>query len=382
MFTRTYKNSSEKISLLGFGAMRLPVVNVETQEIDVPLATSMLDDAWNHGVNYFDTAYPYHFGQSEIVVGEALSKHPRDSFYLANKMPVWMTRTADDVKRIFNEQLQKCRVDYFDFYLLHNLSAPKMPRVESLKTYEFLAEQKKEGRIRHLGFSFHDTPQALRPIVDRYAWDFAQIQLNYLDWELLDAKGQYEILTEHELPVVVMEPVRGGALSSLSPEAVEILQTANPYVSTTSWALRFAASLPNVLTVLSGMSTPQQLADNIHVLSAFQPLTPLELETIEKAVVAYRAASPIPCTGCRYCMDCPSGVDIPKVFAVYNHYLTTQRESEFLGGYFMLGEQHQAHQCVACGACLTQCPQHIDIPKQMGEIAHAFGQITKPDWFG
>lgn len=381
MEKRTFKTTGEQISLLGFGTMRLPVIDSASQKIDVELASAMFANAIKSGVNYFDTALPYHFGMSETVVGDLLSAYPRESFYLADKMPIWVVKTADDVKEIFQKQLEKCRVDYFDFYLLHNLSLPKMKKIEEMKAYEFLAEQKKEGRIRHLGFSFHDTPAALTEVADLHDWDFAQIQLNYLDWELLDARGQYDILTNREIPVAVMEPVRGGTLATLSPKALEILKEAAPDRSPASWALRFAASLPNVYTVLSGMSSEIQVADNIKTFCNFSPLTGDERKILDRALDAYRKSHSIPCTACRYCMDCPNGVDIPKNFAIYNRWLTGKDQTDFISSYFVLGENKRASQCVGCGICKEKCPQKIDIPELMPKINAEFESIEKPEWF-
>ncbi|MDO4586722.1 MAG: aldo/keto reductase [Planctomycetia bacterium] len=381
MEKRSFKTTEKKISLLGFGTMRLPVINTETQEIDLPQAEEMFDNALKNGVNYFDTAFPYHNGMSETVVGNILANYPRDSFYLADKMPIWDVQSPDDVAKIFQKQLEKCRVDYFDFYLLHNISLRKMPKIEAMKAYEYLAEQKKSGKIRQLGFSFHDSSDALKNIVNRYDWDFAQIQLNYLDWELLDAQGQYNILTEHELPIAIMEPIRGGALATLCPEAIAILKEADPEKSPASWALRYAASLPNVYTVLSGMSNLEQLADNIQTFHHFQPLTSAEQNVLSKALDAYRKASPIPCTACRYCMDCPNGVDIPKNFAIYNRYLTTSNIIEFISSYIVLEESKRAKHCVECGLCQEKCPQKLNIPELMPKIDNAFQKIEKPQWF-
>ncbi len=381
METRSFKGTGEKTSLLGFGTMRLPVLNETGDSVDTEKTAKMVDDAIQNGVNYFDTALPYHDGKSETVIGNILSAYPRDSFYLADKMPIWIVKTADDVERIFQKQLEKCKVEYFDFYLLHNLSLPKMPRIEAVKAYEYLARQKQEGKIRHLGFSFHDTPDALKQIADRYDWDFAQIQLNYLDWDLLNAKSQYEILTDRDLPVAVMEPVRGGALATLCPQALSILKEADPESTPASWALRFAASLPNVYTVLSGMSNSEQVTDNLKTFNNFKPFTKEDQEVINKVLDAYRKASPVPCTACRYCMDCPNGVDIPKNFAIYNRFLTTENWVEFISSYFVLEEEKRASQCVGCGICLEKCPQKLNITDLMPKIEDAFQKVEKPGWF-
>ncbi|MDO5582393.1 MAG: aldo/keto reductase [Planctomycetia bacterium] len=381
METRTFNKTGEEISLLGFGMMRLPSTDEASLIVDEKTTAAMIGNAIDHGVNYFDTALPYHNGMSEVVVGKILSHYPREKFYLADKMPIWLIKSVKEVEEVFQRQLKTCGVDYFDFYLLHNLSIPKIPRIEAMKAYEYLARQKKEGKIRHLGFSFHDTPDALAMIADQYEWDFAQIQLNYLDWELQNAKRQYEILTERKIPVAVMEPIRGGALADLCPGAVNVLKNASPDASPASWALRFAASLPNVFTVLSGMSKPEQLADNLRTFENFRPLSEGERKVLDKALDVYRKSAPIPCTACRYCMDCPNGVDIPKNFAIYNRWLTTKNWSDFISSYFVMEEGKRAVQCIGCGICQEKCPQKLDIPGLMPKIEKAFQEIEKPDWF-
>jgi predicted aldo/keto reductase-like oxidoreductase len=373
MYTREYKNSGELISILGFGFMRLPLKE-GTREVDRDRAGEMVDYAFSRGVNYFDTAYMYHEGQSESFAGEALSNYDRSKFNLATKMPLAFLKSEADVERIFQEQLDKCRVRYFDYYLLHNINQSHLAIAESCKVYEQLKEKQRQGKIRRLGFSFHDRPELLRRVVEKYDWDFAQIQLNYMDWELQNAGEEYQILAGKNIPVTVMEPVRGGVLAALCDASVRIFKAADPEASTASWALRYAASLPGVLTVLSGMSDLSQAADNVKTMGNFKPLTDGEYQVIEKALAAYRAAATIPCTGCRYCMDCVKGVDIPRVLAVYNNFLLGQAQKrpmfEFLFDmeYQILGEEQQAHHCINCGQCSLRCPQGIDIPRWMGVI--------------
>lgn len=366
MLMNEYKQTGLKVSGLGMGCMRLP--QNEDGSIDYEAGFAMVDYALAHGINYFDTAYGYHGGKSEGFVGAALKRHPRESFLLASKMPGWMVKEYADVERIFQEQLDRCQVEYFDFYLCHALSASGLEIYDKVEILPFLNRMRKEGKIRRLGFSFHDSPEVLKRICAMNDWDFAQLQLNYLDWIAQDAKGQYEILTERGIPCVVMEPVRGGALAQLSPDASALLKDARPADSTASWAIRFAASLPNVLTVLSGMSNMEQMEDNVKTMSDFQPLSEAERETLMKALELYRANATIPCTGCRYCMDCPAGVDIPGVFKAYNHYGIERNGQKFLEEYKAL-EGCQADLCVSCGACQRVCPQAIHIPDRMKEIA-------------
>ena len=371
--------ADKPIFRLGFGMMRLPVK--EDQSIDRDLLAKMIGVARDAGVNYFDTAYVYMDGNSEVVTGELLANYPRESFYLADKLPVWDIHSTGDVDRIFNEQLKKCGVEYFDFYLLHCMTASKLPLIEKHRMIDYLDRQKRAGKIRHFGFSFHDTPEALEKILDCYDWDFTQIQLNYLDWELLDAKRQYEILSRRGIPVAVMEPVRGGALATLSPPALDYLKSVDPAKSAASWALRYVASLDNVYVVLSGMSDLRQVEDNVKTFSPMVPLSEEDHKTIARALALYRRSESIPCTACRYCMDCPNGVDIPKNFAVYNRFLATKNEVEFLNGYNTLGTARQAANCVGCGQCLDKCPQKIAISELMPKIAERYNAIEKPSWF-
>jgi predicted aldo/keto reductase-like oxidoreductase len=373
MEMRRYKKSGESLSLLGFGFMRLPVEE-ETRKIDRKQALEMVDYAVSCGINYFDTAYMYHEGQSELFAGEALSRYDRSTFNLATKMPLMFLKSPGDVERIFNEQLKKCRVEYFDFYLLHNVSRGHLKLAEACRTYEQLKEKQRQGKIRRLGFSFHDRPDLLREVTEKYDWDFAQIQLNYMDWELQNAKEEYQILADRGIPVIVMEPVRGGTLAALCEESLALFREANPSASAASWALRFATSLPEVLVVLSGMSNLSQLKDNTATMEHFKPLTEKEYRVIEKALAAFRVSATIPCTSCRYCMDCPAGVDIPRTLAVYNNYLLAKAKkhpmADFLFDmeYKILGEEKQARYCMACNQCSERCPQHIAIPRWMGTI--------------
>ena len=376
MEMRQYRDTDVKVSLLGMGCMRLPKVDPEKEDIDCEKAQEIIDYAYANGVNYFDTAYGYHGGQSELFVGQALKKYPRESFFLASKMPIWCVKEKGDVERIFNEQLKKCQTEYFDFYLFHAQNAANFQKCQEFGVYEFLSQMKAEGKIRRLGFSFHDTPEVLRHICDTYPWDFAQIQLNYLDWEMQDAKTQYQILNDREIPVIVMEPVRGGVLASPCEAADILFREERPDKSVASWAIRFAASLPGVLTVLSGMSNMEQVRDNVDTMTRFEPLTDREREVIDEALEAYRKKDTVPCTGCRYCMDCPFGVDIPKMFSLYNHYVLDRDGEDYLEAYEAQPESERADQCQACGACMEKCPQHIRIPDQMVTIRETVEKIS------
>lgn len=376
METRIFPSIGLDISLLGFGAMRFPTVDGQDGQIDEAEAAQLVEHALAHGINYFDTAYMYHGGNSEAVLGAVLSRHPRGDYFLADKLPCWLAKTPEEVDLLFETQLKRCGVDYFDFYLAHALSEDHYPLFEASGAYEVLARKKAQGKLRHLGFSFHDSPALLARILDEHSWDFVQIQLNYLDWTLQSAKEQYETIVAHGLPVVVMEPVRGGALATLSDGARSILAAAAPQRSTASWAIRFAASLPGVMTVLSGMSSMAQVEDNLATMSPFDPLSERDRATLQSALTAYLTAGTIPCTGCRYCMDCPAGVDIPKSFAMYNQFKLDGREGHLRNSYHYMGEAHRPTRCIHCGACLTLCPQHIDIPARLAEVTLA-AETTK-----
>ena len=366
---RRYKNTAMTLPLLGFGCMRLPRLSPDQPAIDANTAAKMVDMAMRAGCNYFDTAYMYHNGLSERFLGEALKKYPRDSYYLTDKMPVWYAQTPGDLEKIFNEQLERCQTGYFDFYMLHSLDENNWSTAQKLRACEFLEGKKREGKIRKLGFSFHDKPELLRKIVAARPWDFAQIQLNYLDWELYRSREQYEILTEAGIPVVVMEPLRGGALATLSPDSAAILKKADPQASCAAWALRYVGSLPNVLCILSGMTLPEHVEDNLRTFSPFKPLTDNERQVLNEALTAYRKRLAIPCTACRYCMPCPVGVEIPKIFGLYNQYKISGNRWLFKNNYNAIDEDSRASACVDCRRCTKHCPQKIDIPKFMRQIA-------------
>lgn len=366
---RQYKNTGMTLPLLGFGMMRLPQ---KGDKIDRPTAEAMVDAAMKAGCNYFDTAWMYHSGESEEFAGTVLSKYSRDSYYLISKLPVVMLKSPEDVPKTFEAQLKKCKTDYFDFYHFHWMNEDHWAKAKQLGAWEYLSEQKKAGRIRKLGFSFHGEPETLQKIATEKPWDLVQIQLNYLDWELCRSREQYEILTKLGIPVAVMEPLKGGTLVKLTPEACKVLKDANPEASIASWGLRYAASLPNVQVVLSGMSAPDHVTDNLKTFSPFKPLSASEQETIQKALAAYRKAGAIPCTACRYCSPCPVGVDIPRNLALLNQVKSGLPAFHAKLVYDAMDVDSRASSCVACGVCKKKCPQHIDIPKFMKEAADTF----------
>ena len=373
MENRVFKG--KEISLLGFGLMRLPKVTPTSLDIDEIAAGKLVDYAIANGVNYFDTAYTYR--GSEEFAGRILSKYPRESYNLATKCPPWKLKNADDFERIFSESQERCQTDYFDFFLVHNLAEESkraagnneyFEKFRRLGMYEMLQKKKEEGSIRNLGFSFHGTVALMEKLLDNYEWDFAQTQINYIDWKDIDAKRVYEMLTERGIPVIVMEPLRGGALAGLTDEAAAVLKEARPDASIASWGIRYAASLPNVVTVLSGMNSMEQLTDNIATMQRFEPVTAAEKELLDKAGGLYKQSGAVPCTACRYCSPCPQGVDIPRIFSVYNHYRIVKYRIPFDNGYSTLDDNAKASNCAQCNVCVQKCPQHIDIPGYMREI--------------
>lgn len=365
MEQRRIKN--QPVSLLGMGCMRLPKFP-DTEEIDIALTEKMIDYAYRHGITYYDTAYPYHNGQSELVIGSILKKYPRESFLLADKLPIWKCRTLEDVKHIFEEQLQKCQTEYFDFYLCHAMNIERFKTYKELGVFPYLLELKQQGKIRHLGFSFHDAAQNIIPIAEELDWDFAQIQFNYLDYDMQDAKKQYEELTSRNISVVVMEPVRGGMLANVCQEAEAIFQELQPEKSNASWALRYAADFENIKVILSGMSSMEQLMDNIGTFTEYKPLTPREKNAIAEAKKLILGNDFIPCTGCRYCMPCSFGVDIPRVFRTYNLYGIHKDLARFKKDMKEIEESCLPKHCRKCGKCMRECPQHIAIPEQLDKI--------------
>ena len=359
-----------EISRLGLGNMRLPCKTPIKREanplIDYNKAQELVDMAYENGVNYFDTAYMYHAGKSEKFIGQALKKYPRESYYLADKLPIWMCKKPADMQKIFDKQLQRTGIDCFDFYLLHSLDKGNFEKCEKYGAYDFLLEKQKQGLIKNIGFSFHGTIDDLKTIVAAHHWDFAQIQMNYLDWKNQDAKIQYEILTEAGIPVIVMEPVRGGKLADVPKRVEELFKNNAPDKSIASWAIRFCATHDNVLTILSGMNAKEQMLDNLQSLTDFVPMTDVELKICQNAASIINESEIIPCTGCDYCADCPKSVKISTIFDVYNKLKTEEyTDDQAKENYAQIDVNHT--QCVACGKCKEHCPQSIDIPKMLSE---------------
>ena len=365
---------SAKLSMLGMGAMRLPVIGGDQGNIDYEKAKAIIDRAYQGGVNYYDTAYIYHNGKSEEFLGKALAEYPRESYYVADKFNL---QAEPDYKKQFPEQLSRLNMEYIDFYLIHGIQDAWMDQFLECGALRYFDELKKQGKIRNLGFSFHASPNSLRKLLKIYPWDFVQIQLNYLDWHYGDAKELYEILEEAEIPIMIMEPVRGGKLANLTPEAEAILKEADPEASIASWALRFVMSRPQVQVVLSGMSNLEQMEDNLHIFSETACLTEEEEALVKKAADEFRSKVGVGCTACRYCTpNCPIGLDIPKILSLYNDVKLANEEwrATFADA---MPEGKRPEDCIGCGACTGHCPQSLDVPAAMKEMAEIRKKFQK-----
>lgn len=362
-----------KLSALGMGTMRLPVVDGDDARIDEAAAREMVDYAMEQGINYYDTAWGYHNGNSELVIGKALSQYPREKYYLATKFPGYDLSNMDKVEEIFEKQLEKCGVEYFDFYLFHNVCEMNIDAYLDRKygIFDYLVEQKKKGRIRHLGSSAHGSVEVMKRFLDAYGseMEFCQIQLNYLDWGFQNAKGKVELLKEWKLPVWVMEPLRGGRLAKLSDEAESKLLALRPEEKIPAWAFRFLQSVPEVTMILSGMSDFTQLKENLHTFETEKPLSATETETLLQIADGLLGGT-LPCTACHYCVShCPQGLDIPKLLSLYNEHC-------FTGGGFLAPmalaaepEEKKPSACIGCRSCEAVCPQGLKISEAMADFA-------------
>lgn len=378
MIYRNFKGKN--LSLLGFGAMRLPLLPDKSGEVDEKLVAEMVRYAMEHGVNYYDTAYPYHNAKSEIIIGKALKQFPRESYYLATKYPGHQISESYYPEEIFEEQLKKCGVSYFDFYLLHNVYENSIGTYTDSKwgIVDYFVKQKQLGRIKHLGFSCHGMQNILEDFLNQYGdvMEFCQIQVNYLDWTLQDAKAKYELLADRKIPVWVMEPVRGGKLANLDKASKEKLEKFQPEASAASWAFRWLQGLENVKMILSGMSDMEQVRDNVHTFEALNPLTKEEEYVLME--IAEGMKDSVPCTACRYCCgDCPKGLDIPKLLSLYNEMRVSP---SFNVGMTIDSMEHGSRPsaCIGCKRCAKVCPQKIDIPEAMKEFAGMLEKI--PHW--
>ena len=362
-----------RLSALGLGAMRLPVLEGKDAQIDEPAAQEMVDYAMEYGVNYYDTAWGYHSGQSELALGRALARYPRESFYLATKFPGYDLNNMGRVEEIFEAQLKKCQVDYFDFYLFHNVCEMNIDAYldPQYGIDAYLPAQKANGRIRHLGFSAHGSVPVMRRFLEAYGdhIEFCQLQINYLDWTFQDARAKVELLKEYNIPVWVMEPLRGGRLAKLGESHTRRLNALRPDEATPAWAFRFLQTIPEVTMILSGMSNMAQLQDNVHTFETEKPLTEGELSELLEIADEILGKKALPCTACRYCTThCPQGLDIPELIKLYN-------EHNFTGDGFIAPmalsaypEEKKPSACVGCRSCEAVCPQQIKISEVMKDF--------------
>ncbi len=372
MEKRKLEKLGVETSLLGFGCMRFPMT--AEGKIDEPLAERMLDKAFAAGVNYFDTAYPYHGGESETFVGKVLKKYDRSSFYLATKLPCWKVNALEDIDAIFQEQLEKLQVDYIDFYLIHALNKDRFHKFKEMGGIERVEALKAQGKIKYLGFSFHDTYDVFEEILNYRDWDFCQIQLNYMDaaekeeFQQAGMKG-YRLTEEKGVPLIIMEPVKGGSLAAFPEDIREKYRSLDPDASMASFALRWVGSLPNVKVVLSGMSAMEQVEDNLKTFTDFRPLSEKESATIEEIVELINSRIQNGCTGCGYCMPCPAGVDIPRNFRIWNVYHMYRNynmvQEKWECG---LAEENKAKNCIKCGKCEQACPQKLSIRENLERV--------------
>lgn len=360
-----------RTSLLGYGCMRLPLD--AHGKIDERRAGALLNTAYSAGVNYFDTAFPYHGGESEPFVGRVIAAWPRESFYLATKLPLWNCTGLDDAKRIFASQLERLGVEYFDFYLLHSLHRARYDKAKAMGMVDWLWQQKRAGYIRNLGFSCHDNCAGFEHILRDQPWDFCQLQYNYLDTddrsEEISGDGGYRLTEELGVPLIIMEPVKGGTLANLPADAAAPLRALRPQASMASWALRWVGTHPNVHVILSGMSAEDQLADNLATFSSFEPLSTKETAAVERTAAILRSRIKIGCTGCRYCMPCPQGVDIPDNFSIWNKLgMFAQPDAVKQQWHTRFPQSEKAANCVRCGKCEKACPQKLPIRQALAQL--------------
>ena len=365
------KRKMEKLgietSLLGFGCMRFPMT--AEGRIDEAEAERMMDRAIAGGVNYIDTAYPYHDGMSEVVVGRILKKYDRDSFYLATKLPVWLVNTVEDVDRLLGEQLTKLQTDYIDFYLMHAMNRERWDKMLEIGCVTRLQELQAAGKIKYLGFSFHDDYEIFEEMLNYRDWDFCQIQMNYMDAEQQAGVRGCELAESKGVPLVIMEPVKGGSLANFSEDILEKFKALDRNASPSSFAFRWVGSLPGVKVILSGMSDMQQVEDNLNTFTDFRPLTEKEDQVIGQIVEMLESRVKNGCTGCRYCMPCPAGVNIPGCFSTWNTYHMYQNYNIVKWGWeHELGESGQAKNCIKCGKCESVCPQKLSIRRDLQQV--------------
>lgn len=365
--TRILKNLGIETKLLGFGCMRFPTINGEIDEVE---AEKMIDLAYAKGVNYYDTAYVYHGGKSETFVGKALSKYPRESYYVATKLPMFTIEKKEDVRRVIEEQFARLNMEYIDFYLLHSMQKKTFDKAIEFEALKVIEEYKAMGKIKYIGFSFHDSYQVFEEILNYYPWDFCQIQFNYVDTEIQAGLKGLKLAESKNIPMVIMEPIKGGSLASLPEDVSKPFREAHPDWSDASWALRFVASFENVKVILSGMSTYEQVVDNLNTFEELKDLTKEELEIVENVARNIKERTRNGCTGCKYCMPCPAGVDIPSNFKVWNTYYKYQSKQAVSWEVRQIkANEGFATKCVECGKCEAVCPQHLEIRKDLKTLS-------------
>ncbi len=364
---------------LAFGLMRLPLTDKDDySKVDMDTTRAMIDRYLSQGFTYFDTAYVYHGGMSESVFGQLVAqRYPRDSFEITTKMPIFMINDAQEYPKIFAEQLERCKVEYFDNYLLHSLGKATYENVQKMHGFEFISRMKSDGKIKKIGFSYHDDASTLDHILtDHPETELVQLQLNYIDWEDagIQSKACYDVCVAHGVEVMVMEPLKGGALANLPEKAEELLKKHSPDMSAASWGIRFAASLENVKGVLSGMSTPEQLEDNMSYMTDFKPLTPDEYAVIDDVVGIIRASIAIPCTACKYCIDgCPENIAIPEYFALFNNQKQFGKLATHTVTFSNIAlKRGKPSDCIECGQCEEHCPQHLPIIDNLKLVKDVF----------
>ena len=367
METRRIDKLGLSVSHLGMGCMRLPTAG---DKIDYPAAEKLIDMLMEGGVNFYDTAYMYHGGESQAFLKKALvDRYPRDRYVVATKLPLWQRESREECEKIFEEQRQALGLSCIDLYHLHGIGEGSWNKAKELGAHDMQKRLKAEGKIKYIGFSFHDKAEALPRILDEGEWDFVQIQLNYNDWYRQDARKLYEEIAKRGIAMIAMEPVRGGGLAAPHPDVADVFKKADPSRSVASWALRWCQSLPDLTIVLSGMSNAEQVSENLALFSVPQPLNDAEQQVVTEACKALETLPIIPCTDCKYCDGCPQEIPIPRLFGGYNQHLRFGRDWFFPGGYKNLPPEKQASACIACGACEAKCPQKIEIIKNL-KMAH------------
>ena len=372
MEKRSFDKLGVESSLLGFGCMRFPLD--EDGNINEKEAEKMIDYAIEKGVTYIDTAYPYHNGDSEPFVGRVLKKYDRNSYTLATKLPIWEVDSQQKAREVFESQLKRLDVEYVDFYLLHALDQEKWDKVLKYHIIELCEELRKEGKIKYLGFSFHDEFQVFDKIIHHYPWDFCQLQLNYMDMNIQAGQKGVDLANELGIPLVVMEPIKGGSLATLPDDVTQMFKKYNTETTLASWALRYVGTLPGVKVILSGMSTFEQVQDNLKTFENYQNLSKEELNIVLKVADTLHSRTKNGCTGCGYCMPCPFGVDIPANFRYWNNCFVYDDAKKFKDRYQSLKDDAKASQCKQCGACEKMCPQQLPIREDLKKVVEAMSE--------